>query len=64
MKVFYLEEESKAHNQVRRWQKVFLSWREIIQMSNIYSYFSSVNYKMLKFSFTVSNTSDHETASG
>lgn len=30
--VFYLEEESKAHNQVGRWQKVFLSWREIHQM--------------------------------
>lgn len=27
----YLKEESKAHNQIRRWQKVFLSWREIDQ---------------------------------
>lgn len=37
MTVLYLKEESKAHNQIRRWQKVFLSWREIDQISsNIY----------------------------
>lgn len=32
MVLFYLEEESKAHDQVRGWQKVFLSWREIHRM--------------------------------
>lgn len=63
--LFYLEEKSKTHNQVRRWQKVLLSWRETDEMLGPESdVIRALTLLTLQNAFKCLHTSDHKTSSG